>query len=76
MPEEYLEIVNENNDLISRVEPRSFVHSTGLWYRTVHIYFFRKSNKKIEFLVHLRAKTKDLNPNKWDARFGGHIKSG
>lgn len=27
-------------------------------------------------MVHLRAKHKDHSPNKWDTRFGGHLKSG
>lgn len=74
--EENLEIVDENNNLTGEARPRSLVHSTGLWHRTVHIYFFRRAGNTIEFLVHLRAKTKDLNPDKWDTRFGGHIKSG
>jgi len=56
--------------------PRSKVHSEGIWHRTVHIYLFRKNNNKIEFLVHLRSKFKDLHPNHWDTRFGGHIKEG
>ena len=30
----------------------------------------------IDFLIHLRSPFKDLNPNKWDTRFGGHLKSG
>lgn len=76
MPEEYLDIVDENNNPTGESKPRSLVHSTGLWHRTVHIYLFRKNDNIIEFLVHLRAKTKDLSPNKWDTRFGGHIKIG
>ena len=55
---------------------RSEVHSQGFWHRTVHIYLFKKINGEIYFLVHLRSKTKDLCPNCWDTRFGGHIKSG
>lgn len=76
MAEEYLDIVDENNNLTGEAEPRSLIHLNGLWHRTVHIYFFRRMNSAIEFLVHLRAKTKDLHPNCWDTRFGGHIKSG
>lgn len=69
-------MVDENNNLMGEKELRSVVHSTGLWHRTVHIYFFRRAGDVIEFLVHLRSKTKDLNPDKWDTRFGGHVKSG
>ncbi|MFA6273714.1 MAG: NUDIX domain-containing protein [Candidatus Paceibacterota bacterium] len=73
---EYIDLVDENNNLTGQNELRSVVHSTGLWHRTVHIYFFRKIGKNFEFLVHLRSKYKDLHPNCWDTRFGGHIKSG
>jgi isopentenyl-diphosphate delta-isomerase len=74
--EEYFEIVDENNLPTGEKKPRSEVHRTGLWHRTVHIYLFRKVGDKIEFLVHLRSKNKDLHPNKWDTRFGGHLKAG
>ena len=73
---EYLDIVDENRAPTGERRLRSEVHSQGLWHRVVHVYLFRKIENDIEFLVHLRAKTKDLNPNKWDTRFGGHLKSG
>lgn len=76
MPEEFLDIVSENNELTGESALRSRVHAEGLWHRTVHIYLFRKVNNEVEFLVHLRSPFKDLNPNKWDTRFGGHLKSG
>lgn len=74
--QEYFDIVDENNKPTSQKVTRYEAHTKGLWHRTVHVYLFRKMNDDIEFLVHLRAKTKDLNPNKWDTRFGGHLKSG
>ena len=76
MPDEYLDVVSENNELIGKKELRSKIHLEGIWHRTVHVYLFRKKDNVIEFLVHLRSPLKDLNPNKWDTRFGGHIKSG
>jgi|TARA_Y100000031_G_scaffold61222_1_gene69065 isopentenyldiphosphate isomerase len=76
MTEEHLDIVDENNNLTGEKKPRSLVHATGLWHRIVNIYFFRRIDNNIDFLVHLRAKTKDLYPNCWDTRFGGHVKSG
>lgn len=74
--EEYFDIVDKNNNPTGEKKPRSEVHATGLWHRVVHVYFFRRRNQCLEFLVHLRAKTKDLNPDKWDTRFGGHVKVG
>jgi len=73
---ENLDIVDENNVLTGEKRLRSEVHSQGLWHRTVHIYLFKIIDNEIYFLVHLRAKNKDLHPNCWDTRFGGHIKSG
>lgn len=55
---------------------RSLVHKDGSWHRTVHIYYFMKRDNDYYFLVHLRSKDKDLYPNMWDTRFGGHLKSG
>jgi isopentenyldiphosphate isomerase len=74
--EELLDIVDENNNPTGKSAPRSKIHSEGIWHRTVHIYLFRKNNNEIEFLVHLRSPFKDSSPNKWDTRFGGHIKAG
>ena len=74
--EEYLDIVDEKNNPTGESKLRYLVHSTGLWHRTIHIYVFHQVSSGLEVLVHLRAKTKDLSPNKWDTRFGGHIKSG
>jgi len=73
---EYLDIVDENNVLTGEKKLRSEMHSQGVWHRTVHIYLFKIVANEIYFLVHLRAKDKDLDPNCWDTRFGGHIKSG
>lgn len=73
--DEYFDIVDENNLPTGERCLRSEAHSQGLWHRTVHIYLFKKTDE-IEFLVHLRSKTKDLNPNRWDTRFGGHLKAG
>ncbi len=73
---EFFDIVDENNNPTGKTAGRAETHSSGLWHRTVHIYFFRRRNDELEFLVHLRSAKKDLNPNKWDTRFGGHVKAG
>ena len=75
MPEEYFDILDEQGNPTEEKRSRLEAHSRGLWHQVVHIYLFREVNKTIEFLVHLRSKTKDLNPNTWDTRFGGHLKS-
>ena len=76
MTEEYFDIVDENNLPTDKTVLRSVAHAEGIWHRVVHIYFFRNNGNNLEFLVHLRSKLKDLNPNKWDTRFGGHLSAG
>ena len=43
MLDEYLDIVDENNNLTGKKALRSEIHSYGIWHRTVHIYLFRKN---------------------------------
>ncbi|MFA5999947.1 MAG: NUDIX domain-containing protein [Candidatus Paceibacterota bacterium] len=74
--EEYFDIVDENNKELGEKKLRSEAHTAGLWHRTVHIYLFNEVGGNIQFLVHLRSKNKDLHPNCWDTRFGGHLKAG
>ncbi len=76
MAEEYFDIVDEDNNLTGEQRSRKEVHEKGLWHRTVHIYYINKENNNYYFLVHLRSRFKDLDPNKWDTRFGGHLKAG
>ena len=76
MSEEYLDIVDENGNLTGEKELRSIVHEKGLRHRTVHIFCYRFVEGKLEFIVHLRSKDKDRNPNKWASSFGGHVESG
>ena len=65
--------VDENDEpigVISKID----AHADGNWHRTVHIYYIKPAGDSFDFLVHLRAKDKDLHPNSWDTRFGGHVK--
>lgn len=74
--EELFDVVDQENEPTGEQVLRSVAHAEGVWHRTVHIYLFKEVDGDIQLLVHLRAKTKDLHPNCWDTRFGGHIKSG
>jgi isopentenyldiphosphate isomerase len=76
MSEEYLDIVDEKGNLTGERELRSVCHEKGLWHRIVVVVLFRKNNDSLEILIHLRSRTKDSNPNTWDPKFGGHVKSG
>lgn len=74
--DELLDILDELGQPTGTTQPRSVVHSTGLWHAVVHIYFYRIVDGEVELVVHHRAKTKDLYPDRWDTRFGGHVKAG
>jgi 8-oxo-dGTP pyrophosphatase MutT (NUDIX family) len=73
---EYFDIYDENNLPLGEAKPRSVVHQTGAWHRSVHIYFIKNIGTDRYFLVHLRAKDKELHPDCWDTRFGGHVSAG
>lgn len=74
--EEYLKIIDENNNLTGRDQPRSLAHKNGLWHRVVYIYFFRREGQLLYFLANLRSVYKDTDPGKWATWLGGHVKSG
>ena len=76
MNEEYFDIVDEDNKPTGEKRLRSEAHATGLWHRIARVYLFSEAGGNIQFLVHLRSKNKDMHPNCWDTRFGGHLKVG
>lgn len=69
---EYLDIVDENNNLTGKVEERQVVHTLGLWHKEVAIWVINENN---EILLQKRASTKKQAPNMWSI-CAGHIDSG
>ncbi len=76
MHEEFFDACDEQGNPTGERVTRADAHTKGIWHHTVHLYLVRKVGDDFAFLVHLRAKTKDLNPDKWDTRFGGHVLAG
>lgn len=76
MDDHLIDIVDENNKPTGQRLPRSVVHANNVWHRAALVLIYRKTNNKIEILVHKRAASKDSSPNKIDPRIGGHVKSG
>lgn len=68
--EETFEIFNEHNCLVGTA-PRSHVHRTGLYHRSVHVMLF-DSHRRL--LVQQRAFTKDICNGRWDLTCGEHLK--
>lgn len=70
--EELLFAVDENNNPIE-ARPRNETHAKHLWHRVSHIWVI---NAKNQILCQKRTLLKDINPGKWEAHFGGHMRSG
>ncbi len=73
MTDEFIDICDENNNLLGIHKMKSEAHRMGLWHRTVHIWIY---NSKRELLLQLRAKEKDLYPDMWDISAAGHVSAG
>ena len=72
-PEEQLEIVNEEGEIIG-LAPRSVIHGNpALIHRVVHVLVFGTDGK---LLLQKRSMNKDVAPGKWDTSVGGHVGAG
>lgn len=69
---EYLDIVDENNQLTGKTEERNIIHEKGIWHREVAVWIM---NEKGEILLQKRAANKRQEPNKWGI-CAGHIEAG
>lgn len=71
---EIIPIVDENDNVIDRVEKDSFDKSTGRIYRTTSLFLFNLDGR---ILIQKRAETKQTSPGKWDlASVAGHVNFG
>ena len=75
MAEEMLDIINPATGEVIGQAPRTRCHGDNtLWHRAVHVLVFHPETGDI--LLQKRAKTKRIQPGKWDASVGGHISAG
>ncbi len=72
MPEELLDIVDDNDNVVGR-ETRSVVHERGLQHRGVHVFLFTSHGK---LLVHQRNKDRKAYPSSLDCSVSEHVKAG
>lgn len=71
--EDIFEIVDENDRVVG-LAPRSRCHGDpGLVHRVAHVLVFNGAG---ELLLQKRAKTKDVQPGRWDTSVGGHLDPG
>ena len=70
---EYIDIFDENNNIIGQVKEKTQAHEDGNFHRTAHIWIM---NDKKEILLQKRSATKKSHPNCWDISGAGHIRAG
>lgn len=72
--EEWFPMVNMDGKIIGKI-PRSVCHDgkSKILHPVVHLHLFNKEGK---LYLQKRAKTKDIQPGKWDTSIGGHIDLG
>jgi len=73
MPDELIDIYDENNNPIGVQSLRNEAHRDGLWHRVINICIY---NSKGEILLQLRSKDKMIYPDMWDISVAGHIGAG
>lgn len=71
--QEILDLVDENDAIIGSA-PREACHrDPSKIHRAVHVIVF---NKNGNLLLQKRARTKQIQPGKWDSSVGGHLERG
>jgi len=73
MTEEFVDIYDENNNLLNISKTKNEAHKKGLWHRAVHIWIY---TPKKELILQLRAKGKQIYPGLWDISAAGHVSAG
>ncbi|MBO6195657.1 MAG: NUDIX domain-containing protein [Bacilli bacterium] len=69
---EFIDIVDENDNLTGEIKDRDFVHNNNLYHRHVSCFIL---NKNGEVLLQRRSMTKKKNPGIW-SKTGGHVDAG
>jgi isopentenyl-diphosphate delta-isomerase type 1 len=73
MPDDIIDICDEQNKITGKRTTTIHAHDTGLWHRASHIWIY---NAKGEILLQLRAKDKRMYPSVWDISAAGHVSAG
>lgn len=70
---EYLEIVDEDGEVIGLASREEIHGNPDLLHRVVHVLVV---NHKGELLLQKRSMNKDVAPGRWDTSVGGHVNQG
>ena len=73
MSDEIFDLVNENGERIGQALRSECHGNPDLLHQVAHVLVFRPNG---DLLLQLRAKNKDIQPDKWDSSVGGHLNPG
>ena len=73
MPDEIIDIFDENNKHLNIQKNKSEAHRDGLWHRSAQVWIY---NPNGEIMLQLRGKDKALYPGMWDISAAGHVAAG
>ena len=71
--EEYIDVLSPDGNFTGVSQPRSHVHQTGDWHRSIHVWVL---NDQQELLIQRRSFDKENHPGLWDVSCAGHITAG
>ena len=72
-PQEYLDVVDEQDGELGIRKLRTEVHREGDWHREAHVFVY---NHDGQLLYQLRGPHQESFPNCWDVSAGGHVEAG
>ncbi len=72
MADEYVDVVDKNDNELGIKKLKSIVHKEGDWHRGAHLWIVKEGR----ILLQKRAPQKDFFPNCFDVACGGHVSSG
>lgn len=74
--EEFLNIMDGEDRITSKIKPRSLIHRDGDLHPTVHIWIIKRMDMGIYVLLQKRAPEKDTHPGCYDVSAAGHVSQG
>jgi NUDIX domain len=70
---EYLSELDRNGKNTGNILPRTEIHKSGIWHRSVHVWIMNDENK---LLFQKRSKNVELEGGLWDISCAGHVSAG
>lgn len=72
MPDEYVDVIDRDDNELGMKKLKGVVHKTGEWHRGAHLWIVKGS----KILLQKRSSQKIIFPNCFDVGCAGHVASG